>query len=82
MTDCAGAIGNLDFTAAELAEKSHIAIFPVGGWWKDWKDAGRYATSVRYALVVTLELLESVDVDLYTPVLTQIQTPIMVEVPA
>lgn len=68
-------------TAAELAEKSHIAIFPVGGWWKDWKDAGRYTTSVRYALVVTLELLESVDVDLYTPVLTRIQTPIVVEVP-
>jgi len=68
-------------TAAQLAEKSHIAVFPVGGWWKDWKEAGLYASEVRYSLVVTLEALEAVDIDLYTPVLTQIQTPIVVTVP-
>lgn len=62
-------------TAAELAEKSHIAVFPVGGWWKDWKGAGQPNKTVRYALVVTLEVAENMEVDLYTPILAQIPVP-------
>ncbi len=62
-------------TAAELAEKSHIAVFPVGGWWKDWKGAGHPTKAVRYALVVTLEVAEGLEVDLYTPILAQIPVP-------
>jgi len=65
-------------TAAELAEKSHIAVFPVGGWWKDWKGAGQPTKAVRYALVVTLEVAEGLEVDLYTPILTQIPVPAVV----
>lgn len=59
-------------TAAELAEKSHIAVFPVGGWWKDWKGAGQPTKAVRYSLVVTLEVAEGLEVDIYTPILAQI----------
>lgn len=59
-------------TAAELADKSHIAVFPVGGWWKDWKGAGQPTKAVRYALVVTLEVIEDTEIDLYTPILAQI----------
>lgn len=65
-------------TAAELAEKSHIAIFPVGGWWKDWKGAGQPSKAVRYALAVTLEIAEDLEVDLYTPILAQIPVPAIV----
>ena len=65
-------------TAAELAEKSHIAVFPVGGWWKDWKGAGQPTKAVRYALVVTLEATEGLEVDLYTPILAQIPVPVVV----
>lgn len=65
-------------TAAELAEKSHIAVFPVGGWWKDWKGAGQPTKAVRYALVVTLEVAEALEVDLYTPILAQIPVPAVV----
>ena len=67
--------------AAQLLAKSHIAVFPVGGWWKDWKDSERHATQVRYALVVTLEVLEDIDVDLYTPIVNLLQVPIAVQVP-
>ncbi|MDI1259209.1 S8 family peptidase [Aquabacterium sp.] len=67
-------IGN----AAQLAAKSHIAIFPVGGWWKDWKESQRQSVTVRYSLVVTLEILEDVDVDLYTPIANLIGIPIPV----
>lgn len=68
-------------TAAQLAEKSHIAVYPVGGWWKDWKDAAQYNKSVRYALLVTLEVMEDLDVDLYLPIANQIAVPIAVAIP-
>lgn len=61
-------------TAAALAQKSHVAVFPVGGWWKDWAGSDRAGVEVRYALLVSLRILSSVDVmvDLYTPIQTAI----------
>lgn len=67
-------------TAAALAQKSHLAVYPVGGWWKDWKEAGRALRRVHYALVVSLEVAESVDVDLYTPIAVQIGVPVSVPI--
>ncbi len=63
---------------AALAQKSQVAVYPVGGWWKDWKEAGRALRRVRYSLVVSLEIAESVDVDLYTPIAAQIRIPVVV----
>lgn len=65
--------------AARLAAKSHIAVFPVGGWWKDWKDAGADLTPVKYALLVSLELLQDIDVDIYTPIANTIGVPVVVQ---
>ncbi|MYM71650.1 S8 family serine peptidase [Duganella sp. FT134W] len=61
-------------TTAQLAMKSQIAVIPVGGWWKDWKEAEQFGTSGRYALVVSLEVADSVatPVDLYTPIATKV----------
>lgn len=60
--------------AASLAEKSHLAVYPVGGWWKDWSGSGRAGVAVRYSLLVSLRILEEVDVavDLYSPIQTEI----------
>lgn len=66
-------IGN----ASQLAQKSHIGVFPVGGWWKDWKESGGHTSPVRYALTVTLEVLDGFDVDLYTPIANQVRVPIV-----
>lgn len=54
-------------TAAKLASKSHVAVFPVGGW---WKETGRHSVEVRYSLIVSIEIAEpiDVDVDLYAPI--------------
>lgn len=60
-------------TAAELASKGQIAVFPVGGWWKDWAEARQWDTEVRYSLVLSLEVAEDVSADLYTPIKTQIE---------
>jgi hypothetical protein len=58
-------------TAIDLAERQHISVVPVGGWWKERPKRGRGNTPVRYGLVVSIRVPE-VDVDIYTPVATQI----------
>lgn len=63
-------------SAAQLREKSHIAVFPVGGWWKDWKEAQRADMAVRYSLVVSLEVMEDVEIDIYTPIATAISAAV------
>lgn len=62
-------------TAAELAAKQLVAVFPAGGWWKEKKYLERYAHPARYSLIVTLRVPSAV-VDLYTPILNQIPIPV------
>lgn len=64
--------------AAELVAKDCIAIFPVGGWWKYRPFLGKLETSLRYSLVVSVEI-EADTVDLYTPIAAQIEQPIAIE---
>ncbi len=56
-------------TAADLADRGYLAVFPVGGWWKERPHLERQP--VRYSLIVTIKAPET-DVDIYTPVATQI----------
>jgi hypothetical protein len=58
--------------ARALAEMDHIAVYPVGGWWKNWKGGGRQDAPTRYALVVTLRVTGDVRADIYTPIATQV----------
>jgi hypothetical protein len=37
-------------TATALAERRHIAMYPVGGWWKERPQLDRGNDKVRYAL--------------------------------
>lgn len=64
----------------ELARSGKLAVFPVGGWWKNNAAKARVDQTVRYALVVSLKTAEQ-DVDLYTPVANtlQIPTPITID---
>ncbi|ALT79280.1 hypothetical protein AT984_20855 [Paucibacter sp. KCTC 42545] len=57
-------------TAAALADKSHVAVFPVGGWWKDWNGSGRAGVSVPYSLVISIRPLDEIaaEIDFYTPI--------------
>jgi hypothetical protein len=65
-------------TGAELASCGQIAIHPVTGWWRERPHLGCVDKKSRYALVITLES-EQAQADLYTPILNQIATPIIVE---
>lgn len=62
-------------TAADLAERRHVAVFPVSGWWKERHNLGRWQQTARYALVMSIHAPE-VEVDLYTPVSVAVSVPI------
>lgn len=56
-------------TAAELANREHLAVFPTGGWWKTRDVHGRYNREARYALITSIHAPTlPVDIDLYTAV--------------
>ena len=58
-------------TAAELAQRDSIAVYPVGGWWKEKRYLQRYEQSVHYSLIISISVPE-VEVDIYTPVANQV----------
>jgi Subtilase family len=62
-------------TAADLAERGWVGIYPVSGWWKDQPKRDRSAIGARYALVLSIET-EAEGVDIWTPVAQQIGIPI------
>ncbi len=59
--------------AARLAEKNHVAVFPINGWWRLRKHLKQHDRRLPYALVVSIRT-PAVGVDLYTPIETQIRT--------
>jgi hypothetical protein len=61
--------------AVDLAKRSLVAVYPIGGWWKENPQHHRYDHTARYALIVSLRAVNS-DVDIYTPVRLQITVPV------
>lgn len=64
-------------TAAELAERGHIAIYPVIGWWRENPRHGRWSKQARYSLVITIETPEA-EVELYTAIQNIITQPVKI----
>lgn len=62
-------------TAADLASKGAIAVYPVAGWWKNRAKDDQSASGVNYSLIVSIESPE-VEVDLWTPVYQQVRSRI------
>jgi hypothetical protein len=72
----AGDVGSVDSdlwrgTAVDLASRDGVGVYPVGGWWKEKPHFERAETPARYSLLVTIRV-PGTDVDIYTPVETQI----------
>ena len=65
-------------TAADLASREVIAVFPTAGWWKTRQALERYDQSARYALVVSIRTPE-VDADLYIEVANLIASAVKIE---
>ena len=66
-------------TAAQLANRSHVAVYPTMGWWRTRPREQRYDREVTYSLVVSL-VVPDVETDIYTPVAQQIEIAAQVEV--
>ncbi len=64
-------------TAADLAERKYIGVYPVSGWWKEQPSRDRSAQGARYSLVVSIAT-EATDVDIWTPVAVEVGVPIEV----
>jgi hypothetical protein len=59
--------------AADLARRASIAVYPVGGWWKDRTQLERYDSEARFALIVSISTRAvDLDIDIYTPITNQI----------
>ena len=54
-------------TAADLAERGILAVYPVAGWWKTSKKLERYDKTARYALIISIRTPET-DIDLYNAI--------------
>lgn len=67
-------------TAAALANRGQLAVFPAMGWWRNRPSHGRFERVARYALVVSIEAPE-VQQDLYASVAQQIEAPVPIEIP-
>jgi hypothetical protein len=66
-------------TAADLAARGMLAVFPVSGWWKERKDRDHSERGARYALVVSMET-PGQDVDIWTPVAQQVGVEVVIDV--
>ncbi|MDV6317836.1 S8 family peptidase [Chromohalobacter sp. HP20-39] len=64
-------------SAADLASRGIIGIYPAMGWWRTRPKLERYDSQARYALIVSIKAPD-VDVDLYTAVANKVATPTMV----
>ncbi len=62
--------------AADLAARGTMAVFPTYGWWNKRPNLNGYERSSKYALVATIATPET---DIYTPVATSINVPIIIE---
>lgn len=58
-------------TAAELASRGFIAVYPSTGWWRTRKVQSRYDLPARYSLIISIHTPQT-DVDLYTPIAQQV----------
>lgn len=62
-------------SAAELASRGILAVYPTTGWWKTRKSLKCYNRIARYALIISIHAPQA-EVDLYTAVANQIVTQI------
>jgi hypothetical protein len=66
-------------TAAELASRGYIAVYPAKGWWRTRPAQQRYDLPARYSLLVSIRTPET-NVDLYTAIAQQIETQVAISI--
>jgi hypothetical protein len=62
-------------TAADLAQRGVLAVYPAMGWWKTRPALERFDKAARYALIISIHAPE-VEIDLYSAVANKIAIPV------
>jgi Subtilase family len=62
-------------TAAELANRGFIAVYPAAGWWKTRQALSRYDSKAKYSLLVSIAT-PNTEVDLYTAIENVLAVPV------
>lgn len=65
-------------SAAALASRGFVAVYPSMGWWRTRPALDRYNLPARYSLIVSIRT-EQTEVDLYNAIANQIATVVAVE---
>lgn len=66
---------SISLPGIQIADCYHIAVYPVGGWWKTRKSENCTDKQTRYSLVVSL-YTDVEEVDIYTPVANLVRIPV------
>lgn len=64
-------------TAAELASRGSLAVYPAMGWWRTRRKLERYDLPAHYSLIVSIRTQET-GIDLYNAVAAKIQLPVLI----
>ncbi|MBB5199736.1 S8 family peptidase [Glaciimonas immobilis] len=62
-------------TAADLASRAQLAVYPAAGWWRTRPKLERYNFPARYSLLISIRTPET-ETDLYNAIAQQIAMPI------
>lgn len=65
-------------SAADLAARGAIAVYPVDGWWRKNPAQNRSNSTARYSLIISLRAAEGVE--LYNAIQTSIKPQVIIEV--
>jgi len=65
-------------TAAELASRSGLAVYPAMGWWRTRRELERYNLPAYYSLIVSIRTPKT-DIDLYNAVAAKILAEVVIE---
>lgn len=66
-------------TAADLASRGFLAIYPAMGWWRTRPKLERFNSPVKYSLIVSIRTPET-EVDIYNAVAQQIEIAVPIDI--
>lgn len=72
-------IDTLTVAASDLAQRGVLAVYPVGGWWKENRNVDPERCEARFSLVVEIDATEA-DVDLYAEVQQKVASQAKIQV--
>ena len=72
-------IDTMTIAANDLAQRGVLAVYPIGGWWKDNRNIDPERCVARFSLIVEIDA-EDNEIDLYTEVQQKIATSVAIEI--